>query len=103
MLQSLLTLLAPTLFAAAIYMILGRLIRLLGADSYSMIRTKWLTKVFLLGDMLSFFCQCGGMCSPFRSRIVKCGEHELGALIRMNLHRWWYPRNRGFGIKHEPW
>ncbi|KAH8651787.1 RTA-like protein [Ilyonectria robusta] len=60
LLQSLLTLLGPTLFAAAIYMVLGRLVRLLGAESYSMIRPKWLTKVFLLGDLLSFLSQSGG-------------------------------------------
>ncbi|KAH7142696.1 RTA1 like protein-domain-containing protein [Dactylonectria estremocensis] len=60
LLQSLLTLLGPTLFAAAIYMVLGRLIRLLGAEAYSMIRPKWLTKFFLLGDLLSFFSQSGG-------------------------------------------
>lgn len=61
LLQSLLTLLGPTLFAAAISMVLGRLVRLLGAESYSMIRPKWLTKVFLLGDLLSFLSQSGGM------------------------------------------
>lgn len=59
--QSLLTLLGPTFFAASIYMILGRLIRYLEADAYSMIRPKWLTKFFLLGDILSFFAQGGGM------------------------------------------
>ncbi|KAI1451286.1 RTA1-domain-containing protein [Annulohypoxylon moriforme] len=58
--QNLLTLLGPTFFAASIYMILGRLIRFLEADSYSMIRTRWLTKFFLLGDILSFFGQSGG-------------------------------------------
>lgn len=55
-----LLLLGPALFAASIYMILARLIRLLEAERYSMIRTKWLTKVFVLGDVLSFFTQGGG-------------------------------------------
>ncbi|KAK7908933.1 hypothetical protein PG985_014811 [Apiospora marii] len=58
--QSVLLLLGPTLFAASIYMILGRLIRLLDADTYSMIPPRWLTKVFVLGDVLSFFAQGGG-------------------------------------------
>ncbi|KAH8879708.1 RTA1-domain-containing protein [Thozetella sp. PMI_491] len=58
--QSLLTLLGPTLFAASIYMVLGRIIRFLHGDSYSMIRPKWLTKFFLLGDILSFLGQGGG-------------------------------------------
>ncbi|KAK8091443.1 Rta1 domain-containing protein [Apiospora hydei] len=58
--QSVLLLLGPTLFAASIYMILGRLIRLLDADAYSLIPPRWLTKVFVLGDVLSFFAQGGG-------------------------------------------
>ncbi|KAL6900048.1 RTA1 like domain-containing protein [Trichoderma evansii] len=60
LIQSLLTLLGPTLFAASIYMVLGRLIRFLDADSYSLIRPQWLTKFFLMGDVLSFFAQSGG-------------------------------------------
>lgn len=59
--QSLLLLLGPTFYAASIYMILGRLIRLLEADSYSLIRTTWLTKFFLVGDVLSFMSQSAGM------------------------------------------
>ncbi|ETS73872.1 hypothetical protein PFICI_14818 [Pestalotiopsis fici W106-1] len=58
--QSVLLLLGPTLYAASIYMILGRLIVLLEADNYSIIRPKWLTKFFVLGDVLSFFAQGGG-------------------------------------------
>ncbi|CAG9952351.1 unnamed protein product [Clonostachys rosea f. rosea IK726] len=59
-LQSLTLLLGPTLLAASIYMALGRLIRLLNADRHSIIRTTWLTKVFVLGDVLSFLTQSGG-------------------------------------------
>ena len=58
--QSLLILIAPTLFSASIYMILGRLIRLLDAESHSVIRTRWLTKIFVASDILSFFAQGGG-------------------------------------------
>ncbi|KAI1371564.1 RTA1 like protein [Hypoxylon crocopeplum] len=58
--QSILLLLGPTLFAASIYMILGRLVVLLEADSYSMIKPRWLTGFFVLGDVLSFFAQGGG-------------------------------------------
>lgn len=57
--QSVLLLLVPTLFAASIYMILGRLIRLLDADAYSLIPPRWLTKVFVLGNALSFFAPGG--------------------------------------------
>lgn len=58
--QSILLLLGPTLFAASIYMILGRLVVLLEAEKYSLIKPRWLTKVFVLGDVLAFFAQGGG-------------------------------------------
>ncbi|KAL6362108.1 hypothetical protein LRP88_05592 [Fusarium phalaenopsidis] len=55
--QQLLLLLGPTCYAASIYMILGRLIRLLDAERYSLIRSSWLTKFFLIGDLLSIALQ----------------------------------------------
>jgi len=58
--QSLLLLLGPALFAASVYMVFGRLIRLVGGERYSIIRVNWLTKIFVLGDVLSFLVQSGG-------------------------------------------
>ncbi|KAF2472796.1 RTA1-domain-containing protein [Lindgomyces ingoldianus] len=58
--QSLLLLVAPALFAASIYIILGRIILLVDGERYSLIRHKWLTKVFVTGDVLSFLVQGGG-------------------------------------------
>ncbi|KAL2130770.1 hypothetical protein VTI74DRAFT_5969 [Chaetomium olivicolor] len=59
-LQTLLILLGPALFAASIYMVLGRLIRLLGAEEYAIVRTNWMTKIFVTGDVLSFLMQSAG-------------------------------------------
>ncbi|KAK7937201.1 RTA1 like protein [Apiospora aurea] len=78
--QSVLLLLGPTLFAASIYMILDRLVRLLDADAYSLIPPRWLTKVFVLGDVLSFFAQGGGggMLTTARTQDdVKRGENMI--------------------------
>ena len=58
--QSLLVLLAPALFAASIYMILGRLIVLVDGEAHSPIKVKWLTKIFVTGDVLSFLAQSAG-------------------------------------------
>ncbi|KAL8894116.1 MAG: hypothetical protein Q9192_004603 [Flavoplaca navasiana] len=58
--QSLFVLVAPALFAASIYMTLGRLIRALHAESLSVVRVSWLTKIFVCGDVLTFFIQGGG-------------------------------------------
>ncbi|KAH0350592.1 putative C6 transcription factor, partial [Aureobasidium melanogenum] len=59
-LQSLFLLLAPTLFAASIYMELGRILDLTEGESRSLIRRKLLTKIFVLGDVLSFLAQSAG-------------------------------------------
>ncbi|KAK1676031.1 RTA1 like protein-domain-containing protein [Colletotrichum godetiae] len=78
--QSILLLLGPALFAASIYMVLGRLINLLDAGEYSLIRPKWLTKVFVLGDVLSFFAQSGGggmLATAKNSDNVKLGENII--------------------------
>ncbi|KAF2790174.1 RTA1-domain-containing protein [Melanomma pulvis-pyrius CBS 109.77] len=58
--QALLILLAPILFAASVYMFLGRTIRATGCASYSIIRTNWLTKIFVLGDVICFLIQALG-------------------------------------------
>lgn len=53
-------LLAPALFAASIDMCLGRVIRRCAAESYSLVPIRWLTTVFVLGDVLSFGIQGDG-------------------------------------------
>lgn len=64
-------------------MTLGRLIRALRAEQYSVIKISWLTKIFVIGDVLSFFIQGGGggiMASD--STKVKLGENIiLGGLF----------------------
>ncbi|KAL2875435.1 hypothetical protein SGCOL_009345 [Colletotrichum sp. CLE4] len=58
--QAILILVAPALYAASIYMILGRLIRTLRADHLSLLPVPWVTKIFVTGDIVSFTMQAGG-------------------------------------------
>ena len=61
--QSALILIAPAFLAASIYMTLGRIISMLKAEPYSVIGLRWLTKIFVTGDVLSFLMQAsGGFC-----------------------------------------
>lgn len=57
-----LILVAPPLFAASIYMTLGRVIIGLNCQEYSIVPVRFLTKIFVVGDVISFLLQCGGMC-----------------------------------------
>lgn len=58
--QAILILVAPALYAASIYMILGRLIRTVCGDNLSIIPVKWVTKIFVTGDVVAFTLQAGG-------------------------------------------
>jgi hypothetical protein len=80
--QSLLILLAPAFFAASIYMVLGRIIRLTDGESHSIIRASWLTKVFVAGDVLSFLAQSSGgglMAKAKTASDVKLGQNVITA------------------------
>ena len=59
-LQSLLLLVAPALLSASVYMTLGYIVLALDGEQYSLIREKWLTKIFVVGDILSFLVQGAG-------------------------------------------
>lgn len=58
--QTLFLLLAPALLAASVYMLLGHIILLLQAESHALLGRKWLTKIFVTGDVLSFLLQGAG-------------------------------------------
>ena len=58
--QSTLLLVAPALFAASIYMELGRIITLVRGEKLAIIRVSWMTKIFVAGDVLSFLMQASG-------------------------------------------
>lgn len=83
--QSVLLLVPPSLFAASIYMTLGRIIRGLGpaAHSCSIIRVSWLTKIFVWGDAFSFLIQSTGAgMTASGTSMAKMGEHVVvGGLV----------------------
>ncbi|KAH7245457.1 RTA1 like protein-domain-containing protein [Fusarium tricinctum] len=58
--QSILLLVAPALFAATIYMELGRIVLMVDGEDRVLIPKKWMTKIFVIGDVLSFILQGGG-------------------------------------------
>lgn len=63
-LSTILLLVAPALFAASIYMMLGRIILVTDGESHSLIPKKWLTKLFVTGDVISFMMQGAGTYFP---------------------------------------
>jgi len=58
--SGLLILAAPPMLAATAYMNFGRMIRNLKADACSLISPRWLTKLFILGDVICLASQLAG-------------------------------------------
>ncbi|EUC46921.1 hypothetical protein COCMIDRAFT_4065 [Bipolaris oryzae ATCC 44560] len=58
--STILLLVAPALYAASIYMMLGRIILITDGEQHSIIPKRWLTKIFVVGDVISFLMQGAG-------------------------------------------
>ncbi|KAM0123729.1 hypothetical protein ACHAQE_002703 [Botrytis cinerea] len=84
---TILILLAPALFAASIYMVLGRLIVALDAEDLSPIRKKWMTKIFVIGDVIAFLSQAagGGIMASGTTSALATGEHITIAGLAIQL------------------
>jgi hypothetical protein len=58
--QSLFTILPPSLYAATIYIVFGRIALFVNSPNASLIRPTRVTKIFVIGDVVAFFMQAGG-------------------------------------------
>lgn len=83
--QSLFILLGPALFAASIYMSLGRIIRSVEGEKDAVIGVNLLTKTFVLGDVLSFVVQGSAAGVMVTAKNAKLGEGIVvaGLLIQV--------------------
>ncbi|KAJ6093988.1 hypothetical protein N7467_002833 [Penicillium canescens] len=81
--QTLMILLAPPLYAASIYMALGRTVTYLHAEDLSLVPVKWMTKIFVTGDVFSFLLQCagGGLMSAGSSMHETGSNVTIGGLV----------------------
>lgn len=62
--QELLLLLAPSLFAASIYMVLSRIIRVSKGEERSPVPARWITRIFVVGDVVAILGQATGEVFP---------------------------------------
>ncbi|KAM7188456.1 RTA1 like domain containing protein [Naviculisporaceae sp. PSN 640] len=58
--QAVLLLVAPALFAASTYMELGKLSDLTHGQQYLILSRRWITRTFVTGDVICFLMQSGG-------------------------------------------
>lgn len=86
--QSTLLLVAPALFAASIYMELGRIIMMVKGERFALIRVNWTTKIFVAGDVLSFLMQASGMTPPLhfpKQILILCRRRHHGQRLQRFL------------------
>ncbi|KAG9254345.1 RTA1 like protein-domain-containing protein [Emericellopsis atlantica] len=75
--QSTFILVAPALFAASVYMTLGRIIRSIGAEDLSLVPVRWLTVIFVCGDIASFVTQASGAGVMVTGDTMTTGENII--------------------------
>lgn len=83
--QSIFVLLAPTLFAAAVYMVLARIIRAVNGEEYSPIRINLITKIFVSCDIVTFFVQGGGAGLMSQSSLNNFGQYIVLAGLVLQI------------------
>ncbi|RDW56354.1 hypothetical protein BP5796_13229 [Coleophoma crateriformis] len=84
MLQNILILGAPTFLAATVYMTLARLTVALGAEEHAMISPRWLTKLYVLIDIICFLSQFAGAAvqASGNQQVIAIGNKViLGGLV----------------------
>jgi hypothetical protein len=83
--QSLFIILPPSLYAATIYMIYGRLVLFVNAPEASVIKPTRVTKIFVCGDVLAFLLQAGGGGMMAQAGMAKTGQTImlLGLFIQL--------------------
>ncbi|KAH7126624.1 RTA1 like protein-domain-containing protein [Dendryphion nanum] len=72
--QSMCIILPPSLYAATLYMIFGRLVLFVNAPEASIIHPTRVTKIFVCGDVLAFFLQAGGGGMMVQESMAKMGQ-----------------------------
>ncbi|KAK3674619.1 hypothetical protein LTR78_005341 [Recurvomyces mirabilis] len=85
--QTLLLLVAPPLFAATTYMFLGHLIVGLDREAHSLIKKRWLAKTFVTSDIICFIIQLGGagLMASSTSSTAATGSHIILAGLLLQI------------------
>lgn len=83
--QSVLLLVAPALYAATIYMIFGRLLHVMRCQSLMIISARYGTTFFVFGDVLSFFMQAGGGGLMTKEKSRKTGTNLITAGLAVQI------------------
>jgi hypothetical protein len=77
--QGVFLLVGPLFFAATIYMMLGRTIRLAGGEDVSLIKPTWYTRIFVTADVTTLIIQGLGSFIVYRTVLRLANEPQAPA------------------------
>jgi hypothetical protein len=85
--QSALIVVAPVFYAASIYMVLGRLIRTVGGEHFSMIKPTRMSKWFIWGDFITLNVQGNGAGLTANDKLKDAGTYIVisGLILQLIL------------------
>ncbi|KAH9211372.1 RTA1 like protein-domain-containing protein [Leptodontidium sp. 2 PMI_412] len=83
--QAIFLVIAPAFFAASIYMTLTRIIRTVKGEHFSIIRINWLSRTFVIGDLISLNVQSGASGLNSTPKLTQIGEYIVVAGLFMQL------------------
>ncbi|RVD87286.1 uncharacterized protein DFL_001528 [Arthrobotrys flagrans] len=83
--QSSLIILAPIFYAASIYMVLRRLICSVKGERFSPVRARWLTWIFVTGDIIALSIQGNAVGLTTKAKTQKIGEWIITAGLLVQI------------------
>lgn len=83
--QAVFILVGPALFAASVYMVLARIIRSVHAEHHSVLPLNWVTKTFVLSDVITFIVQAGGSGMMVNSGLTNVGQGVVIAGLALQV------------------
>lgn len=83
--QAIFLLLPPVLFAATLYVVYARVVRAVGGHRFSIIPPHWVTRVFVLGDLLCLNIQSSGAGLTPKPKLASIGDATIIAGLGLQV------------------
>lgn len=102
--QSLLLLVAPALYAGSIYMLFGRLLRAMECQKLMLVSSRFGTAIFVIGDVFSFLLQLagGGLMAQEKGRNIGTRVVMVGLIVQIVFFGFFIINEIRFTTKAHP-
>ena len=84
-LQAIFLVLPPVFFAATLYMVYSRIVRAIKGEAFSLISTRWTTRLFVIGDLVTLNIQSSGSGLLTNQDLVLIGDYIVFAGLGLQV------------------